>query len=385
MRRSWMIGFSLSMALLAACLAAPVSAQEGVLTISTPYPVREVAVGESVTFDLTLRTGSSPQTVRLDVAGLPSGWTATFRGGGDVIGAAYVEPGKDASIQLRVQLPQDVPADTYRFSVAAQGEHGKAEFPIELTVKEKVPASLQFEAELPTLRGTPSTTFRYDVTLRNEGEEDLSVNLLAEAPPEFEVTFTLGGQEVTTIPIAANESKQLSVEAKPYSEVSAGSYAIKVLAKGGEAEADIALTAEVTGQSELTVTAPDGRLSDTANVGQVTPLKVVVKNSGSAAARNIALSASQPSGWSVEFQPQQITEIAADQEVEVTANIKPNDKAVAGDYVVTIYAQPEDGSRQSADFRITVVTSTLWGVVGIGLIAVAVIVVGLAVMRFGRR
>jgi uncharacterized membrane protein len=30
-------------------------------------------------------------------------------------------------------------------------------------------------------------------------------------------------------------------------------------------------------------------------------------------------------------------------------------------------------------------TSTMWGIVGVGIIAVAVVIVGLAVMRFGRR
>ncbi len=40
---------------------------------------------------------------------------------------------------------------------------------------------------------------------------------------------------------------------------------------------------------------------------------------------------------------------------------------------------------ETAEFRITVRTSTLWGVAGIALIALAVGVVGLAVVRFGRR
>jgi uncharacterized membrane protein len=71
--------------------------------------------------------------------------------------------------------------------------------------------------------------------------------------------------------------------------------------------------------------------------------------------------------------------------VEVTAHIRPADKAVAGDYVETIRAQTAQGASKSADFRITVLTSTLWGAAGIGLIAVSVGVVALAVVRFGRR
>jgi uncharacterized membrane protein len=53
--------------------------------------------------------------------------------------------------------------------------------------------------------------------------------------------------------------------------------------------------------------------------------------------------------------------------------------------MVTVRAKPAQGATEIAEFRITVKTSTLWGIVGVGLIAVAVAVVGFAVMRFGRR
>ncbi|MFQ5341133.1 MAG: NEW3 domain-containing protein [Anaerolineae bacterium] len=85
----------------------------------------------------------------------------------------------------------------------------------------------------------------------------------------------------------------------------------------------LTVTAEVTGRPELTVTAPDGRLSGQAYVGKETSLKIVVQNTGSAPARNVELSASQPSGWSVEFEPKQISAINPDKQVEVTARIKP--------------------------------------------------------------
>jgi uncharacterized membrane protein len=143
--------------------------------------------------------------------------------------------------------------------------------------------------------------------------------------------------------------------------------------------------AEVTGQPELNVTAPDGRLSGQAYAGDETSVKLIVENTGSAPARNVKLSASPPSGWSVTFAPEQIAEVASGQQIEVTANIQPNEQAIAGDYMVNLTAQPETGPSKAADFRITVLTSTLWGIVGVALIAVAVAVVGLAVLRFGRR
>jgi hypothetical protein len=84
-----------------------------------------------------------------------------------------------------------------------------------------------------------------------------------------------------------------------------------------------------------------------------TPLDIIVLNTGDAAAHNVRLSASQPSGWSVEFQPQEVAVIPADSQAEVTAKIKPAEKAVAGDYEITVRAQPQEGLSESTDFRIT--------------------------------
>jgi len=355
------------------------------LTLFTSYPSQVIGMDESVSFTLKLRTEAAPQVARLEMQQIPEGWTATFRGGGNIIRAVYVQPEKEASVTLRLEPPADVAAGTYQFVVVARGEGSVAELPLELTVQEKVPPSLTFEVELPTLKGKPTTTFRYSATLKNEGDEDLSVNLLADAPPGFLVSFKLVGQEVTSLPLEANQSKRLSIEVRPFIEVPAGSYPITVRAQGGGAEATLSLTAEVTGEPELTITAPDGRLSGRAYVGRETPLKIIVQNTGTAPARGVELSSTEPSGWSVEFEPKEIDEIPAGRQVEVTAKVRPADKAVAGDYMVTVRARPEDGASESVDFRITVLTSTLWGVVGVALIAVAVAVVGLAVLRFGRR
>ena len=43
------------------------------------------------------------------------------------------------------------------------------------------------------------------------------------------------------------------------------------------------------------------------------------------------------------------------------------------------------GISESVQFRVTVQTSTLWGIVGVGVIAVAALILVLAVLRYGRR
>jgi len=109
-----------------------------------------------------------------------------------------------------------------------------------------------------------------------------------------------------------------------------------------------------------------------------------VRNTGSAAARSVALSASAPTGWKVAFEPKEVQQLAPNAEASVTALVTPSDKALAGDYVMTVRANG-DGIAESVNFRTTVVTSTLWGAVGLGVIAASLIVLVAAVGRFGRR
>ncbi len=355
------------------------------LILFTRYPAQEAEIGQTVTFPLILRTANTPQTVRLTVQDLPEGWQATFRGGGKIIQAVYVEPSEDSRVDLKLEQPENVESGAYQFTVVAKGETTTVRLPIELTIRDKLPPSLSFDIDLPTLKGSPNTTFRFSATLRNDGDSDLTVNLLADAPPGFLVVFKSSGQEVTSFPMEADSSKRLSIEVKPFAEIAAGTYPIRVVAQGEEAQATLDLTAEVTGQPDLRITTPDGRLSGQATAGQESPLKLLIQNTGTASALGVEMSSTEPNGWTVTFEPKKIPEIQAGQQVEVTAKIKPAEKAVAGDYMLTIRARPEEGSTESAEFRITVLTSTLWGMVGVGLIAVAVGVVALAVVRFGRR
>jgi uncharacterized membrane protein len=96
------------------------------------------------------------------------------------------------------------------------------------------------------------------------------------------------------------------------------------------------------------------------------------------------MSGTVPTNWKVEFNPKTIPSIAPTEKKEVQVTVTPADKAIAGDYVASFRANGR-GESASADFRITVTTSTLWGAVGIGIIAVALLVLLGAVARFGRR
>jgi uncharacterized membrane protein len=96
------------------------------------------------------------------------------------------------------------------------------------------------------------------------------------------------------------------------------------------------------------------------------------------------LSASPPSGWKVAFDPKLVAEIPVDGDQKINALVTPAPKALAGDYMVTMRAAG-GGQSKSADYRVSVTTSTLWGMAGVGVIGAALLVLVGAVGRFGRR
>ena len=97
------------------------------------------------------------------------------------------------------------------------------------------------------------------------------------------------------------------------------------------------------------------------------------------------MSGTVPTNWKVEFNPKTIPSVAPNEkkEVQVVGDAGATRRSPATMWPRS--APTAAASRRSADFRITVTTSTLWGIVGIGIIAVALLVLLGAVARFGRR
>jgi uncharacterized membrane protein len=125
-------------------------------------------------------------------------------------------------------------------------------------------------------------------------------------------------------------------------------------------------------------------MSARAQAGEQATVPVLILNDGSAPADNVELSGSGPTGWKVEFNPKTVAAIAPGQHAEAQALITPGNKSLAGDYMASLRASAQ-GEQASGDFRVTVSTSTLWGIVGAGILGVALLILVGAVARFGRR
>ena len=355
--------------------------------LTTDFPALTVRAGDTSDVQLKLRNvGMPPTALKLSVDGLPDGWKANFTGGGETVAAAMPETDDSVNLDLHLNIPASAKSGAHDLTVSATGEGEHLQLPLEVTLGEVAPAKLELKSDLPDLKGTPSTSFAYSFKVKNDSSKKITVSLNADAPQNFQASFTqgYGSQEISSIPIDAGQSKDLKVKFQPPSDIQAGDYKMQVTAAAGDLSAALPLTMQVTGQPHLRLSGKDDRLSAEAEAGKATSVDLVLHNDGSAPAQNIKLSATPPSDWNVSFDTKAIDSLAPGETKTVTASLTPSSKSLAGDYMATFRANA-GGESSSADFRVAVTTSTLWGVFGIGLIAVALLVLVGAVARFGRR
>ena len=357
------------------------------LYLLADYPAVSVQPGTTANIPIKLQNyGVPPERFQLSVSGVPAGWTATLLGGGQPIAAAMPATDAGVSLELRLDVPANAGAGTQTLTINAEGQGNTVTLPIAVTLAQKLPAKLKVDTALPALRGTSKSSFEYQLTIKNDSGRNLTVSFTAQAPKNFETSFTeaYGSQELSSVAIDAGKSKDIKLKVRPPSTADAGTYPVSVTvsAEGATAKTDVSL--EIIGQPRLSISGRDGLLSMRAEAGQQSTFPIIVSNTGSAPADEIELSGSAPSGWKLEFNPKTLAKIEPGKDAEAQALVTPTEKSLAGDYQTTLRAASR-GETASSQVRVTVVTSTVWGIAGVGIIAAALLIMVGAVVRFGRR
>jgi len=384
--------FIAAAAALATLLAPVVKAEDAPkdvkgLYLMSDYPAVTLRPGETSTVSLRLQNYDlPPERLDLSVSGVPSGWTATLMGGGQPVAAAMPATNSSVTLELRLDVPKNAAEGTQTLTVGASGNSTKVELPIAVTLAKDLPAKLTLTPQLPELRGTSRSSFEYQLAIKNDSGKKLMVSLAAQTPQNFDASFTeqYGSQEVNAVPVNAGQTKDVKLKITPPNTAAAGSYKVVARIASEDATATTDLTLDITGQPKLDVSGREGLVSTRATAGKETTVPVIITNTGTAPADNIELSGSTPTGWKITFDPKTVERIAPKENKEVQALITPTEKAIAGDYITTIRASAR-GESASTTFRVTVSTSTVWGIAGVGIIGVALLVMVGAVVRFGRR
>jgi uncharacterized membrane protein len=369
---------------------APAALADNGLEVTTPYPSVSVAPGSDVSFDLDV-TSNVARQVELSVSGVPSGWSASLLGGGFVVNGVSAGPGQEPDVRLDVDIPAEATSGTTRMTIVATAPGASDRLPIAITVNTEAAGAVTMTPDFASLQGPSSTTFTFNLSLDNDTAQDLTFGLNAQGPAGWTVSATPSSQsQASSLEVTAGSSQDVKVTANPPTDVPAGDYPIVATASAGDITTSVDLMVTVTGQYELTLTTPDGRLNGSGSAGSASELTLTLVNDGTAPLVEVTPTTTAPSGWEITFEPETVATLEPGVPANVVARITPSSAAVAGDYEVTMRASGKsvDGQQTSnADvvIRFTVETSPLFLVVGVGLIVLVFAGLALVFQRYGRR
>jgi len=257
---------------------------------------------------------------------------------------------------------------------------------------EKITLSCQY----PSVSNYAGSYFSYTIELLYTGGKEQRVfDLQAKVPDGFTYSITPSyGSSSQIAAIRLDPQKtypdSITVMATPISfqPPQPGEYPITVAASSGDLKASIDLKAIVTAKYDLAMRTSTGLLNTNATSGEDNYLTISVINTGTADLEKIEFSSktSSPSGWSITFDPKEIDLLKVGDTREVQVDIKPAKKSISGDYLVTVSAQPQaKNAFGSFDLRVTVLTPTIWGWVGIAIVVLVIAGLAYMFMRLGRR
>jgi uncharacterized membrane protein len=358
----------------------------GGLSIYTTYPSTLVIPGENAETSITVsNTTGAGLTVSLNVVSIPEGWEAYFEGGGKVIEKVYVSDNYER-VDLNVKIPRDVKEGKYTVTIGASAGNYSDKLNLEYNIKSDVDNKGTLTTNYTELKGSSDTSFKYELEIKNNKSEAQTYSLGADVERGWQAKFSAkyDTKQIASLPVEPNQTSTVEVEIVPPPRVTAGEYVIPIAA----ASASETLTAElkviITGTYGMTLTTPTGRLNVETTAGKEKAVDIVIQNTGSSDLQGVKLTSWQPDGWEVRFDSDVVDSIAAGESATLKAYVKPDEKAIAGDYVVEISAETPEAS-SSAEFRVMVKTSTLWGLVGI--IVILLLIAGLywTFNTYGRR
>lgn len=356
------------------------------VTLYTPYTGLSATPGETISYTIdVINSESSIKNVTFDVDGLPEGWEYKITANGNAIEQLSVRGGKEEQITLDITVPLEIEQADYRFSLQAVDQNGqRSSLPFLVKLTEEGTFKTEFNVDQSNLQGQTDSSFSYSATIKNRTAEEQNYALTAEAPEGWGVAFKSGSDSITSVTVEPNSEANISIDVTPPENASADTYEITASANGSGTNAKAKLEAVITGSYGMNVTTPNGNLSTTITSGRDKIIDLIIENTGTAALSNVELTATTPTDWEYEFDSNMIPEIAPGESKAVKATLTASDEAIAGDYVTTFTATASETSSE-ADFRISVETSTLWGLVGILIIIGVIVGLYYVIKKYGRR
>lgn len=364
----------------------------GGLELSVDYPGMSVKPGDNLNIPITISNYSGAgMDADVSIASLPDGWEGYLQGGSYQISRVHVKDGAEgAQMTLHVTVPKELQEGSYQASVRASNPASGADASLELTfnVNEQKAGKGSFSSEYPQQEGASGTSFSFSTTLINNGLTTQSYSLSSNAPAGWTVSFVPSGEstKIAGIDVDSGASKGINVSVTPPAEIEAGEYNISCSAVSAQETLTTDLKVVITGTYGVKLETPDGRLSFDAYANRESDVTLNVTNTGNVDLENVSINSSAPAGWSVTYNLEDniIKSLPAGTTTEVIAHVKPGSDVITGDYAASFSAK-NDQTSATADFRVSVKTKTVWGVVAVLIILCTAGGLGYVFRKYGRR
>ncbi|MCR4398076.1 MAG: NEW3 domain-containing protein [Firmicutes bacterium] len=356
------------------------------IIISTPYPGVSVKPGETARLSVSVASSDGARrVVDVSVKSAPQDWKPSLFAGGYRVHQVLVQGNEAQFLELEFTVPEKAVGERHQIVLEARSGADVSTLPIDVRLS-MVGASTKLVTDYPALQGPSGAEFRFRLTLSNDAATEQSYSLLVAAPEGWGIKLTpsYSDQEIASLSLKPGASQGLELSAKPPAKAEAGEYPLIIKAMSSRGSAQVELKVTITGKYEAEVTTPGERLNASVVSGRDNYVTIVVKNTGSSPLRNLRLFSGKPTNWSVTFKPETIDNIPPGESKQVEAVIKPDPRAVAGDYIVGVGVENDQVYTRS-DLRVTVKTATTWGIVGILVVAGVVLWILDLFKRYGRR
>ena len=254
--------------------------------------------------------------------------------------------------------------------------------------------TLDVTAQYPIVKGKPTYTFTYDVMIYWNSISAKNFNLSMTVPSGWSSVITRSSppSEVAAIRMEANQgdvpqSITVSMYTSYTQQPKPGEYVatLNVVSDDGAIKKSIDLKAVVTATYSYTMRTPSGGLYMEALADKDNAIVVQVYNNGTEEMKNIGFEAIYPEGWDVVFQPGGVAALKPGETQNILVNVRPPKETIAGDYVVNLSSLSVEYEPLPLNLRVAVVATSIWRWVTIGVVAVAIIGLGILFWRISKR
>jgi uncharacterized membrane protein len=361
------------------------------IAIYTEYSGISVVRGDILKMELLVANkGTSGETIDVKAVSVPKGWKAIIRGGPYDVSGVYVGAGDTKRLQLTLEADGTAAIGDYVFSFLGRAKDGAVTASYDLTVKlverSAIGEDIEAKAAYPVLRGQADTEFEFSMEMKNKGHNDRNVNLAYIAPEKWTVRFEPAGEtkQVTAFLMKGGQTETVRIDVVPAGETPAGEYPVLVRVLSGDRKIDVKLTVVVTGVYRIDAAPTSGLLSIDAMPDRASTFTLFVKNTGSAVSQSATFNVLKPENWTVTFKPEELRDIKPGETKQVEVTVKPDPRALVGDYAVNIRIVGQYAVK-SVEMRVIVKAPTTWGWIGIGLILLVIAGLSILFLRMGRR